>query len=261
MANSPRTAEDALGRVILVGAGPGDPELITVGGLRALERADVVVYDALVARDLVARAPPEAEVLNVGKRGHEEPRVSQLEVEGLLVERARMGKTVVRLKAGDPFVFGRGGEEVEACVRAGVPVQVIPGVSSAIAAPAAAGIPVTHRRHAASFAVVTGHRDPTSERRLDLRAVAAAVDTIVVLMGMARLEAILEEVGRVRPRETPAAAVMWGSTKAQRSVVGTVADLQARAEAERLAAPSVVVIGDVASIPRLLQESSRAIAL
>jgi uroporphyrin-III C-methyltransferase len=234
------------GRVILVGAGPGDPELITVRGRRALERADVVVHDALVAPELLALAPAHAEIWHVGKRGHREPRVGQLEIEALLVERAAAGKTVVRLKGGDPFVFGRGGEEVDACLRAGVPVEVVPGVSSAVAAPAAAGISVTDRRRAASFAVVTGHRDPDSQRRLDLAAVAAAVDTLVVLMGMARLEEILAEVARVRAPDTPAAAVTWGTTKRQAVVFGTLRDLGARVRERGLAAPAALVIGEVA---------------
>ncbi len=233
------------GRVTLVGAGPGDPELITLRGLRALREADVVVYDALAPVELLAHARPDAELVNVGKRGHAEPRVSQLEIEALLVERAAAGRDVVRLKGGDPFVFGRGGEEMTACARAGIPVEVVPGVTSAIAAPAAAGIPVTDRRYAASFAVVTGHRDPTSERRLDLRAVAAAVDTLVILMGMARLEEILAEVAEVRAPETPAAAVQWGTTKRQASVFGTVGNLAARVRAAGLAAPSTIVVGDV----------------
>jgi uroporphyrin-III C-methyltransferase len=232
--------------VILVGAGPGDLELITVRGRRALEQADVVVHDALVAPELLAWARADAEICDVGKRGHREPRIDQLEIEALLVERAAAGKTVVRLKGGDPFVFGRGGEEVDACLRAGVPVEVVPGVSSALAAPAAAGIAVTDRRCAASFAVVTGHRDPDSQRRLDLAAVAAAVDTVVVLMGMARLDEILEEVARVRAPDTPAAAVMWGTTKRQETVFGTLSDLGARVRERGVSAPAAVVIGEVA---------------
>ncbi len=252
MSGRPRS-EPGLGRVILVGAGPGDPELITVRGLRALRAADVVVHDALAPPELLSEPRPEAEVWNVGKRGHAEPRISQLEINALLVERARMGKVVVRLKGGDPFVFGRGGEEVTACRFAGVPVEVIPGVSSAIAAPAALGIPVTDRRHAASFAVVTAHRDPDSRKRVDLQAIARSVDTLIILMGMGRLKELLEEVSRARPPETPAAAVMWGTTKHQRGVVATVGTLARRAREVDLAAPSAVVIGDVVGLGNLRQ--------
>ena len=154
------SARPRLGRVILVGAGPGHPELLTLRGAAALGAADVVVYDALAAPELLDLAPPAAERINVGKRGHDAPTRPQAEIEALLVERARAGKTVVRLKGGDPFVFGRGGEEASACAAAGIPFEVVPGVSAAIGVPAFAGIPVTDRRHSASFAVVTGHRRP-----------------------------------------------------------------------------------------------------
>jgi uroporphyrin-III C-methyltransferase len=140
----------ALGRVVLVGAGPGDPDLITVRGARALRTADVVLYDELATEELLDLAPPRALRINVGKRGHEQPTRTQAEINALLVEHARLGRTVVRLKGGDPFVFGRGGEELSACAEAGVPFEVVPGVSSALAALAYAGIPVTDRRHAAS---------------------------------------------------------------------------------------------------------------
>jgi uroporphyrin-III C-methyltransferase len=241
---------ETFGRVILVGAGPGDPELITLRGWRALRGADVVVHDALVAPELLADVHPGAEVIDVGKRGHLEPRVSQLEIEALLVERALEGKTVVRLKGGDPFVFGRGGEELDACRRAGVPCEVIPGVSSALAAPAAAGIPVTDRRGSSSFAVVTGHRDPRRGKPTDLARIASSVDTLVVLMGMARLEEIAAEVALARAPGTPAAAVMWGTTKRQRSVAARLDRIALRAREVALAAPACLVIGDVVGLSR-----------
>ena len=149
------------GIVYLVGAGPGDPGLITLRGAEALQGADAVLYDELADEALLAFAPPEAERVNVGKRGHDAPTRGQDDVNALLVKLALEGKTVVRLKGGDPFVFGRGGEEASACVAAGVPFEVVPGVSAALAVPSHAGIPVTDRRHSASFAVVTGHKDPT----------------------------------------------------------------------------------------------------
>jgi uroporphyrinogen III methyltransferase/synthase len=150
-----------MGRLILVGAGPGDPDLITVRGASALGRADVVLYDELASFELLSLAPPAAERINVGKRGHDEPTKTQDDINHLIVDRVKAGQVVVRLKGGDPFVFGRGGEEASAVVDAGLEYEVVPGVSSAIAALSYAGIPVTDRRHAASFAVVTGHKDPT----------------------------------------------------------------------------------------------------
>src|SRR5512145_1046712 len=173
------------GRVSLVGAGPGAPDLITLRGERALRRADAVVYDALAPRALLDLAPPQAERIDVGRRGHEEPPRTQEEINALLVRLAREGKTVVRLKGGDPYVFGRGGEEASACARAGVPFEVVPGVSSIFGALAYAGIPLSDRRHGASFAVATGHKDPgkpAQETRWDL--LAQAADTLVVLMGV-----------------------------------------------------------------------------
>jgi uroporphyrinogen III methyltransferase/synthase len=235
------------GRVILVGAGPGAPDLITVRGERALRSADAVVYDALAPEALLDLAPPEAERINVGKRGHDAPTRSQEEVNALLVGLARQGKRVVRLKGGDPFVFGRGGEEASACRAAGVPFEVVPGVSSAIGALAYAGIPVTDRRHSASFAVVTGHKDPTRVRE-EIRwdALASGVDTLVVLMGMRNLEEI---VGRLlaggRAGTTPAAVVMLGTTPRQRVVEAPLRELPKRVAEAALGAPAALVVGDV----------------
>ncbi|MEE8507849.1 MAG: uroporphyrinogen-III C-methyltransferase [Myxococcota bacterium] len=235
------------GKVVLVGAGPGDPDLITVRGAAVLGVADAVVYDSLAARELLDLAPPGAVRIDVGKRGHDPPTRSQPETMELLISLAREGKTVVRLKGGDPFVFGRGGEEAGACSEAGVPFEVVPGVSSVIGALAYAGIPVSDRRYAASFAVVTGHKDPipvTGDTRWE--ALAGAVDTLVILMGMRNLESI---VGRVlaggRSPETPAAVVMNGTLSSQRVVEAPLGELVARVGEAGLSAPAVVVIGDV----------------
>ena len=171
------------GRVVLVGAGPGDPGLLTLRGAEVLREADAVLYDELLDESLLELAPPGARRINVGKRGHDAPTRSQEEINTLLVELAREGRTVVRLKGGDPFVFGRGGEEASHCAAAGVPFEVVPGVSAALAAPGHAGIPVTDRRYSASFAVVTGHKDPspvTAATRWD--ALATAVDTKLGLL-------------------------------------------------------------------------------
>jgi uroporphyrinogen III methyltransferase/synthase len=236
--------------VILVGAGPGDPGLLTLRGDAALRVADAVVYDALVAPELLERAPLGALRIGVGRRGHETPARSQEDINRLLVDLAREGRTVVRLKGGDPFVFGRGGEEATACREAGIPFEVVPGVSSPIGVLAYAGIPVTDRRHAASFAVVTGHKDPSRPRQeTRWEALARAADTLVVLMGMRNLAEIVERLlAGGRPPHTPAAVVMDGTTPRQRSVVGPLAGIAERAREAGLAAPAVLVVGDVVKL-------------
>jgi uroporphyrinogen III methyltransferase/synthase len=236
------------GRVVLVGAGPGDPDLISVRGAEYLRRADVVLYDSLVARELLDLVPDDAERIDVGKRSHEALTGSQAEIDALVVARARAGKLVVRLKGGDPFVFGRGGEEASACRAAGVPFEVVPGITSALAAPAFAGIPVTDRRHAASFAVVTGHRDP-GRPWTSIRFDQIEADTLVVLMGMKNLEKIAESIlAGGRAPETPAAVVMEGGTPRQRVVTARLDEIAARAREAGLGAPAVIVVGDVVKL-------------
>jgi uroporphyrin-III C-methyltransferase len=238
---------DPAGVVYLVGAGPGDPELITVRGLACLRRADVVVYDRLVSEALLDEAPPEAERIFAGKFPGCHA-LSQERINAILVERALAGLTVVRLKGGDPFVFGRGGEEVAACAAAGVPCEVVPGVTSAIGVPAAAGIPVTHRGIARSFAVVTGHPVRGSEDELDWEALAR-MDTLVVLMGVERLGVVAETLrARGRDGATPAAVIERGTLPGQRVVTGTLADIAARARASGVTAPATVVIGGVVGL-------------
>jgi uroporphyrinogen III methyltransferase/synthase len=226
------------GRVILVGAGPGDPDLITVRAAVALRGADAVVYDSLAAKELLDLAPPGAERINVGKRGHQPPTLPQPETNELLIELAKEGKTVVRLKGGDPFVLGRGGEEATVCVDAGVDVEVIPGVSSVLGALAYAGIPVTDRRHAASFAVVTGHKDPTLvSEGTRWEALGTAVDTLVILMGMSNLEQLTQRIiAGGRSPKTPAAVVMNGTLPSQRVVEAPLGELARRARERRAAA-------------------------
>jgi uroporphyrinogen III methyltransferase/synthase len=234
------------GRVILVGAGPGAPDLITVRGERALRRADAVVFDALASESLLELAPPQALRFNVGKRGHEAPTRGQDDINALLVRLAREGRVVVRLKGGDPYVFGRGAEEASACQQAGIPFEVVPGVTSAVGALSYAGIPVTDRRHAASFAVVTGHKDPTKVREAIRWAGLASVDTIVILMGMRNLSELLGQlIASGRSPATPAAAVMSGTLASQRVVTATLGDLAEQAERAGLHAPAAVVVGDV----------------
>jgi uroporphyrinogen III methyltransferase/synthase len=239
------------GRVILVGAGPGDPDLITVRGAAALAGADVVLYDALCNQELLALAPRRAELIDVGKRGYDAPTCSQDEIGQLLVARARAGLNVVRLKGGDPFVFGRGAEEVGICAEAGIAFEVVPGVTAAIAAPAYAGIPVTDGRHAASFAVVTGRGDHIHTTRW--AALGTAVDTLVIMMGMSNLS---ELVGKLieggRDPSTPAAAVMNGTLGSQRVVVSELEELPERARRAGLRAPSAVVVGSVVGLRETL---------
>jgi uroporphyrin-III C-methyltransferase/precorrin-2 dehydrogenase/sirohydrochlorin ferrochelatase len=240
------------GVVYLVGAGPGDPGLITAKGLKILRSADVVVYDRLVAPALVAEAPPTAERVFVGKRPYSGGAdLAQDEINALLVERARRGLTVVRLKGGDPFVFGRGAEECEALHAAGVPFHVVPGVTSAIAAPASAGIPVTHRQLASAFAVVTGH-ECAGVSDLDWEALAR-LPTLVVLMGLSALPDITARLlAHGADPDTPAAAIASGTLPAQRTVVATLATLAERVAEEGLEPPATVVIGEVVQVRELL---------
>ena len=231
--------------VFLVGAGPGDPGLLTVRGKEVLERADVVIYDRLSVASLLDLAPPGAERISVGKtpRG---PSTDQVDINALLVERGRVpGSTVVRLKGGDPFVFARGGEEAQALADAGVPFEIVPGITSAIAVPAYAGVPVTHRGLSTSFTVVTGHEDPWAATETDWDAVARVGGTIVVLMGVATRAAIADRLvhGGLDP-STPVAAVTWGTRPEQRTTRTTLAELGAA----DLRSPSVIVIGAVAAV-------------
>jgi uroporphyrin-III C-methyltransferase len=239
-----RPARLTTGTVHLVGGGPGDPGLITARGLELLRRADVVVHDRLISPELLHEAGVGAELVDVGK-GPGHTALSQEEIDRLLVDRARAGKEVVRLKGGDPFVFGRGSEELLACREAGVRCEIVPGVSSAIAGPAAAGIPVTARGIARSFAVVTAHQaGETAEHDV---APLAGVDTIVVLMGRSSLPSFTAKlVAAGRHPDTPAACIQSATTPAQRVTIATLATIAAAAERDGLEAPVVTVIGEVA---------------
>lgn len=237
------------GFVSLVGAGPGDPELITVKGLRRLQAADVVVHDALIGLALLEECRADAEIIDAGKRAGG-PTRPQDWINRLLVERARRGLRVVRLKGGDPFVFGRGAEEAEALVAAGIAWEVVPGVSSAVAVPAYAGIPLTHRAYAASFAVISGHEPADrSESRLRWHALAHGIDTLVFLMGAGRLAAIADRlIAFGRAAETPAAVVRWGTTVEQATVVATLATIAEAVAAAQLEPPALLVVGEVVGL-------------
>ena len=243
----PRMVTRTPGTVHLVGAGPGDPGLITSRGLDLLRRADVVVHDRLVGPELLHEARPGAELVDVGK-GPGHAALPQDEINRVLVEHAMRGRRVVRLKGGDPFVFGRGSEELEACREAGITAEVVPGVSSAIAGPTAAGIPVTARGIARSFAVVTAHQAGPEGATPDVAALAG-VDTIVVLMGRASLDRLAAQlIAAGRAPDTPAACIQSATTPEQRVTRATLATIAAAAERDGLEAPVVTVIGAVAAM-------------
>lgn len=231
------------GKVYLVGAGPGDPGLMTVRGMQLLRNAQVVVYDQLVNPVLLEEVPMAAQRIYVGKKaGHH--CIAQGEINEVLIGYAWRGIDVVRLKGGDPFVFGRGGEEAEALVDAGVPFEIVPGVSSAVAVPAYAGIPLTHRNYASSFAVVTGHEAVKAKSVVDWAKLATAVDTLVILMGLHNLPAIVAQLlAHGRSPNTPVAVIHQGTTAEQATVTATLADIVERSRAVK--APALIVVGDV----------------
>lgn len=237
------------GTVVLVGGGPGDPGLMTVAGLQAIREADVIVHDRLGALECLAEARDDAEIIPVGKipRGHYTP---QEEINRILIEHAQAGKRVVRLKGGDPYLFGRGGEEHLACLDAGVPVEVIPGITSAVSVPALAGIPVTHRGTTQGFLVVSGHVPPGDERSdIDWAALARTRLTIVVLMGVHNLPRIAAElIAQGLPAHTPSAIIADGSTPRQVVVRAPLDGIAAAAAEKGIEPPAITVIGEVADL-------------
>lgn len=234
------------GRVFLVGAGPGDAKLLTLRGKECLTQADVVLYDHLANPELLKFAPPQAERIYVGRKGRGAYR-DQTEIHGLLATKAQEGKCVVRLKGGDPFVFGRGGEEAEFMADAGIPFEVVPGVTSAVAVPAYAGIPVTHRTHASTVAFVTGHEDPTKpSSAMEWPRLASTEGTLVFLMGMKRLPQIVDRLIREgKSGTTPVAVIRWGTYARQRTVVGTLSDIVGKASSANMTPPTIIVVGEV----------------
>lgn len=244
---------EQLGKVVLVGAGPGDPDLITVRGANCLRRAEVVVYDYLVPKALLDYLPAGAERIFAGKKAGTHYS-TQDEINALLIREAEAGKYVVRLKGGDPFTFGRGGEECLALARAGVPFEVVPGVTAAAGAAAYAGIPLTHRDYASAVTFVTAHRRARNiDLAIDWAHLAATTDTLVFFMGMRLLPEICAQLQRHgRPAETPVAVVQWATLPEQRTVTGTLADIAPRAAKARIGTPGLIIVGDAVALQRQL---------
>jgi uroporphyrin-III C-methyltransferase len=231
------------GKVYLVGAGPGDPDLITVKGARVLEKADIIVYDRLANPELLSITSDQSEHLYVGKRP-DKPSVSQAQINHILITKAREGKVVARLKGGDPFVFGRGGEECESLRSENIPFEIVPGISSALAAPAFAGIPVTYRKVARSFTVVTGHTLKSADTFANWEHLVHA-DTLIVLMGMGTLPQIAETLIRYgRDAQTPISIIEKATYRSQKTVVGTLGTIAGKVES--LSPPGTIVIGELA---------------
>ena len=242
------------GKVYLVGAGPGDPGLITVKGRECIETADVLIYDYLASPALLKYASETAEQIYVGKKGGDHT-LSQDGINALIVEKAKTGRIVTRLKGGDPFIFGRGGEEAEVLVTAGIPFEIVPGVTSAIAAPAYAGIPLTHRDYTSTLAFITGHEDPTkAETSIEWASLAKGIGTLVFFMGVKNLPHITKNLmdNGMSP-ETPVGLVRWGTTTRQQSVFGTLENIVERVRAAGLKAPSIIVVGHVVTLRNTLK--------
>lgn len=245
-------ADGSSGKVYLVGAGPGDPELITVKGLRLLQSCEVIIYDRLANPELLGYCRPEAETWLVGKRGGQLS-IEQSEINQLLVEQASLGKTVVRLKGGDPFLFGRGGEEALHLIQHGIEFEIVPGVSSALAGPAAAGIPVTQRGIASSVAFVTGH-SASSKAGIAWEKLATSVDTLVILMPLANLRRIVSNlVLNGRSISTPAALIESATLESQRVITSTLGRIEKESQTFGVKSPSLLVVGEVVSLRELLE--------
>jgi len=241
------------GIVYLIGAGPGDPDLITLKGRECLKKADVIVYDYLVSESLLSLAHKDAEIIYVGKKSGQHT-MPQKDINNLLIASAKKGLTVARLKGGDPFIFGRGGEEAMELSKEGITFEVVPGVTSAVAAPAYAGIPLTHRNFASTVCFITGHEDPTKEESdINWNALAQSSGTLVFLMGIANLDRIVKKlIDLGKSTKTPAAVVGNGTMLNQRTVIGTLANIDQKVKDSRLGAPGIIVVGDVVNLSECL---------
>ncbi|MGM7723233.1 uroporphyrinogen-III C-methyltransferase [uncultured Metabacillus sp.] len=239
----------SIGKVYLVGAGPGDPKLITVYGLECIQKADVIVYDRLISKDLLKHAKKDAELIYCGKLPGKHELIQE-QIHEVLVEKAFAGKEVVRLKGGDPFVFGRGAEEAEVLRNNGIPYEVIPGITSGIAAPAYAGIPVTHRDFASSFAIVTGHgREEKKTDTINWEALAKGIDTIAFYMGIKNLPYICEKLIEYgKSPEALVSVIQWGTTPSQVAITGTLATIVDEVQKNQITHPAIVLVGQVAEL-------------
>ncbi|MEK4026101.1 uroporphyrinogen-III C-methyltransferase [Sporosarcina sp. FSL W7-1283] len=242
-----------MGKVWLVGAGPGDPDLLTVKAMRVIQQADVILYDRLINQEILEYARPDAELIFVGKLPKHHF-VQQDMINLLLVKHAKQDKQVVRLKGGDPFIFGRGGEEAAFVVQHKLEFEVVPGITSGIAAPAYAGIPVTHRDYSASFAIVTGHRKEGAEEEEKWQALAKGIDTLAIYMGVSNLPYIQQQLIRHgKHPETPVAFIHWGTTETQHTITATLETMTETAREENVLNPSMIVIGEVVRLRDELQ--------
>lgn len=250
------TEQTIKGKVYLLGAGPGDPGLMTLKGKALLETANIVIYDALVSPEILAMINPEAEKINAGKRMGRHS-LLQAETTKLLIEKAQEEAIIVRLKGGDPFIFGRGGEEMEDLIKAGISVEVIPGITSGIAAPAYAGIPLTHRNYSSSIIFVTGHEMAGKYRpKVQWKAIAKSAETIVIYMGLHNLEHILPELKKGGLNDdTPVALIRWGTRPDQQQLIGTIGTIVKKIEETEFTAPAITVIGNVVNLHQILYNS------
>ncbi|MEH7177652.1 uroporphyrinogen-III C-methyltransferase [Neobacillus vireti] len=248
-------------KACIVGAGPGDPELITVKALKCIQKADVILYDRLVNKELLKEAKRDCHLIYCGKQPNFHT-LQQETINHLLVKYTKQGKNVVRLKGGDPFVFGRGAEEVEALMENGLPVEVVPGVTAGVAAPAYAGIPVTHREIGSSFAIVTGHKVKGKPTDINWKSLVTAVDTLVIYMGITNLPYIRAELIKHGKKEnTPVAIIQQGTTSHQRTVTGTLSSIVSVVEKEGINNPAMIIVGEVVTFRdkiRLLEPGGKA---
>lgn len=241
------------GKVYLVGAGPGDIGLFTIKGKECVEKADVVIYDYLASEQILSFARSNAKVIFMGKHGGG-PIIPQKEINRVMVSEAKMGKIVVRLKGGDPFIFGRGGEEAEVLVNEGIAYEIVPGVTAGISVPAYAGIPLTHRDYSSSVLFITGHEDPSKEiSSIEWDKIGTGVDTIVIYMGVTTLPSIVSNLIKYRRNpDTPAAVIQWGTTDIQKTITGTLRNIVKKAAAEGIRPPAIIVIGEVVKLRKRL---------
>lgn len=242
-----------MGKVFIVGAGPGDLDLITVKGLNCIKCADVILYDRLINKELLLHAKKGAELIFVGKIPGFHQNKQEI-INQQLVEYAKRGKIVTRLKGGDPFIFGRGAEEAQTLAEHGIPFEIVPGITSGIAAPAYAGIPVTHRDFSSSFAIITGHTKPGNDDTIQWKNLALGVDTLVIYMGVRQLSNISNQLIKAgRSPHTPVAMIYWGTTNVQKTITGTLATIGDIAASEKMKNPSMIIIGEVVRLRENIQ--------